>query len=718
MAKSATLTLLWMSHDDDKAFLQLRSVCEERGITLQSFRDILGVPTQMGIRDLVERASIILLPMSPSFLNDPNARDGLERAVERHFAGDALAVRVLVEHCTPGSNLNAQISSLLLIPSDGRSLAPDEWHVLGGEMNLIISAWDMRKPRGAPRHFTRTPSSTEDDPEQTMSLEQHRPSQQQRLQSYRRTAALIEGCILAKRYKLVARIDLTSVTGAWRAIDRNDGRILTVHVLHPDIPASARQRVVGYMDALAKLAHPAITPVVEHNGRDGQHFFFVNEVFEGKTLKSEALRRSFDIDEVVSLVWHLGGALALAHQAGVSHGDVRPANVLTDGQSLPRLSDFKPLWDARSIQPLEPGAFEAHLYAAPELYQPSAEPTPRSDVYGLAMTALFCLLGSELPDDVSGCATQEAASAATQCLIDELPCAGAIQNVLRRALRRSPSERYEDAEAFRAALIAAYQESKQVAFEMVSLPGGVFPMGDDDSPFKHDKPVHQVTVSPFEMSKYEVTQRRYRQVMLSNPSYQQGDELPVTRVTFFDAIEFCNRLSALEGRRPAYKLEGEDLRWDRSADGYRLPTEAEWEYAARGTSGRVHPWSSGEEPGAQLCWSGPGNDLGARMHRGPTAVGSYPGGQTPEGLMDMTGSVWEWCWDWYKPYEAGDLANPEGPPAPFTDDGRPPLRVCRGAAWNVAEPTLIRASARSKEIPTARDPDIGFRVVRGAPRDV
>jgi formylglycine-generating enzyme required for sulfatase activity len=715
METGAMLTLLWMSYDGEKGLDHLRSVCKGHGIALWSFRDILGVPTKMGIRDLIERASIILLPISLSFLNDPNARDGLDLAIKRHRAGDAMAVRVMVEHCTPGPELDAQLGSLLTIPSNGRRLAPDKWHILGGEMHLIISGWNARKPRGVPQHSTRTTSSTEDDPEQTMSLEQHRTLQQPRP---RRTAALSEGRTLAGRYKLVARIDITSMTAIWRAIDKNDGRILTVHVLHPDIPASGRQRVVGYMDAMAKLAHPAITPVIEHNGRDGQHFFFVNEVFEGKTLKSEALRRSFEVDEVVSLIWHIGGALALAHQAGLSHGDVRPANVLTDGQSLPRLSDFKPLWDARSIRPLEPGAFEAHLYAAPELYEPSAEPTPQSDVYGLAMTALFCLLGSELPDEVSGAAPLESASTATPRLIDELPCAGAIQNVLRRALRRSPSERYEDAGAFRAALVAAYQESKPASLEMVSLPGGAFLMGDDDSPFKHDKPVHGVEVSPFEMSKHEVTQRRYRQVMLSNPSYQQGDELPVTRVTFFDAIEFCNRLSALEGRKPAYKLDGGQWRWDRSSDGYRLPTEAEWEYAARGTSGRVYPWASDEDPAAQLCWSGSGNDHGAAMHRAPTAVGSYPGGRTPEGLMDMAGNVWEWCWDWYKPYEAGDLVDPEGPPVPFTEDGRPPLRVCRGAAWNVRDTALIRASTRSKEIPTARDPDIGFRVVRGAPRTI
>ncbi|RKX77855.1 MAG: hypothetical protein DRP87_07940, partial [Spirochaetes bacterium] len=113
----------------------------------------------------------------------------------------------------------------------------------------------------------------------------------------------------------------------------------------------------------------------------------------------------------------------------------------------------------------------------------------------------------------------------------------------------------------------------------VLVEAGSFRMGSNDSD-SDEKPVHTVRITrDFYISKYEVTQRQWREVMGNNPSYFKGDELPVDNVSWYDAVEFCNPLSRKEGLEPEYNISGKDVTWNRSANGYRLPTEAEWEYA-------------------------------------------------------------------------------------------------------------------------------------------
>jgi len=130
--------------------------------------------------------------------------------------------------------------------------------------------------------------------------------------------------------------------------------------------------------------------------------------------------------------------------------------------------------------------------------------------------------------------------------------------------------------------------------EMVRIEGGTFTMGSpDDEPGREDYegPQHQVTVSSFYMGKYPVTQEEYQAVMGVNPSYFKGDNLPVEQVSWYDAVEYCNRLSQREGLKAAYTVKGKKVTWNRKSNGYRLPTEAEWEYACR--AGTTTPYNSG-----------------------------------------------------------------------------------------------------------------------------
>ncbi|MDO4288562.1 MAG: formylglycine-generating enzyme family protein [Eubacterium sp.] len=125
--------------------------------------------------------------------------------------------------------------------------------------------------------------------------------------------------------------------------------------------------------------------------------------------------------------------------------------------------------------------------------------------------------------------------------------------------------------------------------QLILLEGGEATIGspEDERQRQADETRHQVTLSPFYLDPFEVTQADYTALMGENPSHFQGDDLPVDSVTWYDAVAYCNALSEARGLTPVYTIDGTRVIWDRSADGYRLPTEAEWEYAARAGSETV-----------------------------------------------------------------------------------------------------------------------------------
>jgi len=237
---------------------------------------------------------------------------------------------------------------------------------------------------------------------------------------------------------------------------------------------------------------------------------------------------------------------------------------------------------------------------------------------------------------------------------------------------------------------------------MVRIQGGTFTMGSPASQTgrRGNEMPHQVTVSSFYMGKYEVTQREYVEVMGTNPSNFTGDlNRPVEQVSWFDAVEYCNRLSRKEGLTPAYTISGSGVRrtvtWNRSANGYRLPTEAEWEYACRAGT------TSAYNTGANVISSNTGWYFD-NSNRSPQPVGQKPANAW--GLHDMHGNVWEWCWDWYGDYSIEAQNNPIGPASGYE-------RVVRGGSWdNFAGDTY--SSLRFFNEPYYRDFVLGFRVVR------
>lgn len=228
---------------------------------------------------------------------------------------------------------------------------------------------------------------------------------------------------------------------------------------------------------------------------------------------------------------------------------------------------------------------------------------------------------------------------------------------------------------------------------MVLVAGGNFQMGNT-SGSSNEKPVHMVTVDSFYMGTYEVTQDIYEQVMGGNPSYWEGSRLPVEKVSWYDAVAFCNALSRLDGLQEVYTINGEAVSCDWNKKGYRLPTEAEWEYAARGGNKSQEYMYAGSNTSSDVAWYA--ENSGIRTH----GAGSKKPNEL--GLYDMSGNVWERCWDWYGPYSASTATNPKGL---SSGSGR----VIRGGSWNDGA-GYMRTATRGGGTPSNHHFRIGFRV--------
>jgi len=236
-----------------------------------------------------------------------------------------------------------------------------------------------------------------------------------------------------------------------------------------------------------------------------------------------------------------------------------------------------------------------------------------------------------------------------------------------------------------AATTAPTQAAPVASGEMIAIKGGAFQMGSAQGD-PDERPPHEVTVSDFQMDRFEVTNTLF-DAFVQATGYQTENEKggkaqtwrtfstpdttdnPVVMVTWADANAYCQ--------------------WA----GKRLPTEAEWEYAARGTDGRIYPWGNDYDPSK---FNGKASGIHGTVH-----VGSYPSGESAFGIDDMAGNVWEWTADWYQAY-------PGGPASQFYGEK---FRVTRGGGW-FDEQKQVRASNRSSADPTAANDDLGFRCVK------
>jgi formylglycine-generating enzyme required for sulfatase activity len=245
--------------------------------------------------------------------------------------------------------------------------------------------------------------------------------------------------------------------------------------------------------------------------------------------------------------------------------------------------------------------------------------------------------------------------------------------------------------------------SSGAAPRMVNIPAGGFTMGSPTSEENRDsdESQHRVEITQgFYLSATEVTQAQYELVMGSNPSNFKGVDRPVEKVSWRDAVQYCNKLSAREGLSPAYLISGTSVTWDARSNGYRLPTEAEWEYACRAGTTTAYCTGGSEADLARAGW-----------YSGNAGSETHPvGKKLPNawGLYDMHGNVWEWCWDWYGEYGSGTQRDPQG-----AADGS--YRVFRGGFWSY-DAGRCRSAFRNWDIPSSADYNLGFRVARSSAR--
>ncbi|MGM0601200.1 MAG: SUMF1/EgtB/PvdO family nonheme iron enzyme [Candidatus Rifleibacteriota bacterium] len=265
-----------------------------------------------------------------------------------------------------------------------------------------------------------------------------------------------------------------------------------------------------------------------------------------------------------------------------------------------------------------------------------------------------------------------------------------------------------------------------IKMNFVSISSGSFTMGQADGD-SDESPTRTVTISnSFYMGKYEVTQEQYQKIMGTNPSYWQGSnsyadssKQPVEEVSWYDAVSFCNKLSTNQGLTPCYTdsggsntiESGDTVTCDWSANGYRLPTEAEWEYCCRAGTTTKYSWGDEDDEATikqyawyrynayDNYWTTPHADK-----EGTQPVGTKTA--NPWGLHDMHGNVWEWCYDWYGSsyYAADENSDPRGP-----DSGSD--RVIRGGSWYL-NANYLRSAYRYSFNPTNTTITLGFRVLR------
>ncbi len=538
----------------------------------------------------------------------------------------------------------------------------------------------------------------------------------------RQGAQLKAGDYLSEgRYQLLKKIGHGGFAQVWKAYDCHGRVVVAIKVLHGQHTEdrSRRERFFRGARHMARLAHPNVVRVIEDHCEDGGNPFFVMEYLAGGDFRQAVLEGRLSLEERLDIVLEVGNALAFAHGRGVIHRDVKPHNILLAVDGSPKLTDFDLVRAADTTGGTRTAMLGTFLYASPEAMADAREAAEPSDVYGLGMTAIFALYGSDLPSDVLWELPE---------LVAGLEANERCRAVLLRAVARKLPDRFARVEEFCAALREATSpstkvgtgaspssvsdlDSASIAFLpssdrerlheldgslLVYVPGGQFTLGtnEDLEGFREEwqqwwKPEHTVKLGGFWIGKYPVTREQYEKFLTatghSQPAYWNeerftGSKQPVVGVSWLDAKAYCD--------------------WA----GLVLPTEAQWEAAARGMDRRLYPWGE-EAPTAEHA------DFDKTYQTDqPDPVGSHPHGAGPFGVEDQAGCVWEWCADEFdaKAYRGRDgRTNPVVKPKDANSEAA--VRVLRGGSW-ADRARNLRAAVRDWSPAGDRYQHIGFRV--------
>jgi formylglycine-generating enzyme required for sulfatase activity len=568
--------------------------------------------------------------------------------------------------------------------------------------------------------------------------------------------SLKAGDRLSGRFEIQQQIGAGGMGVVYRALDTNRDEAIALKVMQPGLLSNdgAKQRFMSEAKIAIGLSHPHIVKTFDVQ-KDGAYLYLTMELLQGQSLREAMTQRKqagreWTLDEVIGIATSLSDALSYAHKLTI-HRDLKPENVwlAKDGQT--KLMDFgiaKLLSGSQLTQTST--VMGTAYYMAPEQLQGARDIDHRADQYAVAVMIYELLTGKvptgrfksviELRDDVSaplsGVIDRALASQPEERFENMAVFAEQLRDALKRNVGKKPVKKPVTAsesassEKGKTGLIAGavalvllaggavlygMQTSTSVGqkvepakievkpvelpkveapkvqtvpvfntteIAMVSIPAGSFEMGSKNGE-SDEKPVHTVTISkPFEMGKYEVTQGQWKAVTGKNPSeYKKcGDNCPVENVSWDDVQAFIKKLNGLTGKQ------------------YRLPTEAEWEYACRG--GGTGKYCGGDDPGSVGWYDG---NSGNKTHQvGQKKANGY-------GLFDMSGNVDEWVQDFYSDSYAG---------APVDGSARNSHggseRVLRGGSW-LGSPQVARAVYRYNYDPALRLNSLGFRLARTLP---
>lgn len=467
------------------------------------------------------------------------------------------------------------------------------------------------------------------------------------------------------KYKILGALGSGAFGTVYRGVDPVLQREVAIKVLQPQWAANAQilERFRREAIAMARLRHPNIVTVYELENLEGMAAF-VMEYVHGNTLAKHIPSGGMSLRQALPMIEKLIDGLTEAHAKHILHRDLKPANILVEQASnRPVITDFG-LAKLRDMSSMSSGAkMGTPLYMAPELWD-DGEASPASDVYAMSAVIYEMLTGKplfaannmmavmkkhmdgarldDLPDRslrnalLSGLATQASQRATLANLLAGLKAAaggGAVQPVAAAPV--VPTN--------------AFRNAAQVVGELIRIPAGNFMYGDD---IWHPKQTRYLP--EYYIGKYVVTTAQFWAFVKAtgfkgDGHWGSGNEAwlkshpdhPAVKVNWDDANAFCAWASQKMGL------------------GIRLPSEVEWEKAARGTDGRTYPWGEAK-PDASRANYDKSYDL-----ENLSRVGSYLAGNSPYGCADMAGNVWEWCSDWYDDKKSGRVVRGGS----FSNDG-------------------------------------------------
>jgi serine/threonine protein kinase len=526
-----------------------------------------------------------------------------------------------------------------------------------------------------------------------------------------------EGTILGG-FRIQSELGHGGIGHVYRAVHIFTGLQAVVKIMSRDRAADPvmRSRFFRGARVMATLNHPNIVRVLDLGGIVGPWNYYVMEYIEGSNLEIVLAADALDESGRWQMSRAIVEAISIAHtqpEGPIVHRDIKPANILVDSRGNIKVTDFDTafLEDSGPLTHLVTAPFGTSFYAPPEL---DMAPTlaelrdPRVDVFALGRV-LFRMF--------TGVPTVERSAVHFSANPDMMrfalsgrvpgPAASPLSLLLRRAMDYDPEQRFATAAEMLEALTRVHSIAASVG--RGSLPAidlsfartepGAFIMGSPRTEPGRDQSEeqHQVMISHGLLaSRTPVTRLAWATVWGEDPPDTASAALPMETVSWYEALSFCNALSLYVGLTPCYTIEDTGIGWDRIANGFRLPTEAEWEYLCRAGTSTIYNRGSAEQDLARAGW------YERNCESGPVPVGQKE--PNAWGLYDMHGNVWEWCWDWFGPYPQGDQEDPEGPAT-----GR--SRVLRGGSWRRSL-HHCRSATRYESSPENHGKSLSFRVVR------